>query len=460
MKMRRYISYIVLALPMAVLLGSCSIYSRYSRPDDISTDGLFGRNVAVVDSASLADISWREFFTDPRLQELIEYGLENNIDLRMATLRIDEAEAALKTARLSYYPSFSFSPQGSLGTYNFEGWSKNYDLPLDISWEVDVAGRLFNRKRKAEVAYEQSLVNRRGVQSRLVATIANSYYTLLMLDCQLEISRTTAANWRENVRIMRAMKEAGMTNEASVSQTEGNSCSIEASLFDLERQISQVENSLSLVLGDAPHAIARGHLDKQSLPTELLAGVPAQLLANRPDVQGAELDLAQAYYSTNLARAAFYPSLNLGGTLGWTNKAGSALVNPGKFLLSFVGGLVQPIFNGGANRAQLKIAQSVQEQAKLGFVQALLNAGCEVNDAIMQCQTSRSKTDVRKRQIAALESAVVSAQQLMRHGDSTYLEVLTAQQNLLQAQLLQIADRFEGVQGMINLYLALGGGTK
>lgn len=457
--MRKLVAYSIVAVTAVMVFGGCSIYSHYSRPDDISTEGLFGENVSTVDSTSIASIGWREFFTDPQLQELIEYGLQNNIDLKVAESRIIEAESALRTVRLSYYPSFSFSPQGTLSTYNFDGWGKKYELPVDISWEVDVAGRLFNKKNKARVAYEQSLVNRRSVQTQLISAIANSYYTLLMLDSQLEVSRSTSANWRENVRIMKAMKEAGMTNEASVSQTEANSCSIDASLFDLERQISQVENSLSLILGDAPHSIPRGRLDQQKIRTELLVGVPAQLLANRPDVQGAELDLAQAYYTTNLARAAFYPSVNLGGTLGWTNSAGSALTNPGQFLLSFVGGLVQPIFNAGSNRAQLKIAQAQQEQAKLAFVQALLSAGSEVNDAIMQCQTARNKTDVRKRQIAALESAVVSTQQLMRHGESTYLEVLTAQQNLLQAQLSQIADRFEGIQGMINLYQALGGGS-
>lgn len=457
--MRKLVAYSIVAVTAVMVFGGCSIYSHYSRPDDISTEGLFGENVSTVDSTSIASIGWREFFTDPQLQELIEYGLQNNIDLKVAESRIIEAESALRTARLSYYPSFSFSPQGTLSTYNFDGWGKKYELPVDISWEVDVAGRLFNKKNKARVAYEQSLVNRRSVQTQLISAIANSYYTLLMLDSQLEVSRSTSANWRENVRIMKAMKEAGMTNEASVSQTEANSCSIDASLFDLERQISQVENSLSLILGDAPHSIPRGRLDQQKIRTELLVGVPAQLLANRPDVQGAELDLAQAYYTTNLARAAFYPSVNLGGTLGWTNSAGSALTNPGQFLLSFVGGLVQPIFNAGSNRAQLKIAQAQQEQAKLAFVQALLSAGSEVNDAIMQCQTARNKTDVRKRQIVALESAVVSTQQLMRHGESTYLEVLTAQQNLLQAQLSQIADRFEGIQGMINLYQALGGGS-
>lgn len=320
--MRKLVAYSIVAVTAVMVFGGCSIYSHYSRPDDISTEGLFGENVSTVDSTSIASIGWREFFTDPQLQELIEYGLQNNIDLKVAESRIIEAEAALRTARLSYYPSFSFSPQGTLSTYNFDGWGKKYELPVDISWEVDVAGRLFNKKNKARVAYEQSLVNRRSVQTQLISAIANSYYTLLMLDSQLEVSRSTSANWRENVRIMKAMKEAGMTNEASVSQTEANSCSIDASLFDLERQISQVENSLSLILGDAPHSIPRGRLDQQKIRTELLVGVPAQLLANRPDVQGAELDLAQAYYTTNLARAAFYPSVNLGGTLGWTNSAG------------------------------------------------------------------------------------------------------------------------------------------
>lgn len=457
--MMKTVKYMLAALTALSTVG-CSLYTKYSRPDDVPTDGLFGENTVVRDSVTIADMAWQDFFTDPCLQALIERGLENNADMRTAALRIDEAEAALKAARLSYYPSVNFSPQGGLSTYNFDGWSKNYQLPVSAEWNIDVAGRLYNRKHRARAALEQSEINRRYVRTRLIASIANEYYTLLMLDSQLEISRTTAANWKENVRIMRAMKEAGMTNEASVSQTEANSCAIEASLFDLRRQIRHVENTLSLLLGEAPHAIERGTLDRQSVREELLVGVPAQLLANRPDVRSAELDLEQAFYSTNLARAAFYPSLSLSGTLGWVNNHGSSLTNPGQFLLSFVGSLVQPIFNGGVNRANLKIAQSQQEQAKINFVQTLLNAGSEVNDALEQCQTARGKSDVRRRQIEALESAVVSTQQLMRHGESTYLEVLTAQQTLLQARLSQIADRFEGIQGMINLYQALGGGRE
>ena len=446
--MKKIFSYILL-LSVAMVMSSCSIYKHYSRPDDVKTDGLFGDNVTSTDSTSIARIPWREFFTDTKLQALIEEGLKNNYDLRTATLRIEEANAALRTARLSYYPSFSFSPSGTLSfSNNFHSVSGSYKLPIDLSWELDLAGRLFNKKNRAKMAYEQSLVNRQAVQTRLVATIANHYYTLLMLDSQLKVSRTTAANWKENVRIMRAMMEAGMTNKASVSQTEANSYSIEASLFDLERQIREVENALSLVLGSTPRKIERGTLDEQSSRVDFSVGVPAQLLANRPDVRGAELD-----------RSAFYPSIKLGGTFGWSS-AGTAIVNPGEFLLSLVGSLVQPIFNAGSNRAQLKIAKSQQEQAKIAFVQTLLNAGAEVNDALMQFQTASSKTDVRKRQIEALVSAVESTQLLMRHGDATYLEVLTAQQNLLSAQLKQISDRFEGIQGIVNLYQALGGGVE
>lgn len=457
--MRKIFSTIII-LTASVVLSGCSIYGRYSRPEDISTDNLFGENVTTTDTITIAHIPWREFFTDVKLQNLIEEGLQNNSDLRVATLRIEEANAALRTARLSYIPSFSFSPSGTLSLGdNFHSLSSSYKVPIDISWELDLAGRLFNKKHKAKVAYEQSLVNRRAVQTRLVASIANQYYTLLMLDSQLAISRTTAANWKENVRIMRAMMEAGMTNKASVSQTEANSYAIEASLFDLERQIREVENALSLLLGSTPRTIVRGTLDEQTTRVDFSVGVPAQLLANRPDVRVAELNLAMAHYTTNLARSAFYPQINLGGTLGWQG-SGASLANPGEFLLSLVGSLVQPIFKAGANRAQLQIAKSQQEQAKIAFVQTLLNAGGEVNDALMQFQTALNKTDVRKRQIEALESAVESTQLLMRHGDATYLEVLTAQQNLLSAQLKQISDRFEGIQGVVNLYQALGGGVE
>ena len=253
---------------------------------------------------------------------------------------------------------------------------------------------------------------------------------------------------------------AGMTNEASVSQSEANCRQVEASLLDLRQQVKEVENSLSILLGDVPGTIERGRLAGQEFPQELAVGVPLQLLSRRPDVKSAELSLASAFYSTNAARSAFYPSITLSGTAGWTNSAGSMIVNPGKLLFSAIGSLTQPLFNKGLNVAQLKIAKAQQEEARLAFQQALLNAGSEVNNALTQVQVARGKTELRARQITSLETTVCSTRLLMQYGTSTYLEVLTAQQGLLSAQLTQVADRFDEIQGIINLYQALGGGRE
>ncbi len=455
--MRKLLVLIVIAL----LSGSCSVFQKYSRPQSISTESLFGEGVAVADTLTIADVSWRDFFTDAHLQRFIEQGLANNADMQIAAQRIIEAEASLRAARLSFFPSVGFEPSFST-TNRFGGVSTSthtYTIPVGASWEVDIAGRLLNSKRKAVSAYEQSKLYRRSVQTKLVASIANCYYTLLMLDAQLHVSRTTAASWKENVRIMKAMKQAGMTNEASVSQTEANSCSIDASLFDLEYKIVQAENSLALLLGTTPQHFERGNIYNQTVRKDMMIGVPLQLLSRRPDVQSAERRLEQAFYNTNIARAAFYPSLTIGADFGWSQQLGKMVTSPGAWLVSAAANLVAPIFSRGKNRANLKIAQAQQEEALIAFRQTLLQAGSEVNDALAQCNAARNKTDIRQRQIAALESAVNSTRQLMSHSESTYLEVLTAQQALLSAQLSQIADRFAAIQGSINLYHALGGGA-
>lgn len=321
-------------------------------------------------------------------------------------------------------------------------------------------GKLTNAKRRSKALYLQSLEYEQAVSTSLIANVANLYYTLLMLDEQYRISEETAASWRESVRTMRAMMAAGMTNEASVSQSEANCRQVEASLLDLRQQVKEVENSLSILLDDVPGTIERGRLAGQEFPQELAVGVPLQLLSRRPDVKSAELSLASAFYSTNAARSAFYPSITLSGTAGWTNSAGSMIVNPGKLLFSAIGSLTQPLFNKGLNVAQLKIAKAQQEEARLAFQQALLNAGSEVNNALTQVQVARGKTELRARQITSLETTVRSTRLLMQHGTSTYLEVLTAQQGLLSAQLTQVADRFDEIQGIINLYQALGGGRE
>lgn len=445
-----------------LLLSSCGIYTTYERPSDINTDGLYGQDLneeaVAVDTASIASLSWRELFTDSHLQTLIEHALQSNTDLLSAQQRIKEAEATLSSAKLAYLPSFMLTPQGGVSSFDKSKGSWTYTGIASASWEIDIFGKLTNAKRRSKALYLQSLEYEQAVSTSLIANVANLYYTLLMLDEQYRISEETAINWRESVRTMRAMMAAGMTNEASVSQSEANCRQVEASLLDLKQQIKEVENSLSILLGEVPGGIERGHLAGQDFPEDLTVGVPLQLLSRRPDVKSAELSLASAFYSTNAARSAFYPSITLSGTAGWTNSAGNMIINPGKLLLSAVGALTQPLFNKGLNIAQLKIAKAQQEEAKLAFQQALLNAGSEVNNALTQVQTARGKTELRTGQIISLENAVRSTQLLMQHGTSTYLEVLTAQQSLLSAQLTQVADRFDEIQGIINLYQALGGG--
>ena len=445
-----------------LLLSSCGIYTTYERPSDINTDGLYGQDLneeaVAVDTASIASLSWRELFTDSHLQTLIEHALQSNTDLLSAQQRIKEAEATLSSAKLAYLPSFMLTPQGGVSSFDKSKGSWTYTGIASASWEIDIFGKLTNAKRRSKALYLQSLEYEQAVSTSLIANVANLYYTLLMLDEQYRISEETAVNWRESVRAMRAMMAAGMTNEASVSQSEANCRQVEASLLDLKQQIKEVENSLSILLGEVPGGIERGHLAGQDFPEDLTVGVPLQLLSRRPDVKSAELSLVSAFYSTNAARSAFYPSITLSGTAGWTNSAGNMIINPGKLLLSAVGALTQPLFNKGLNIAQLKIAKAQQEEAKLAFQQALLNAGSEVNNALTQVQTARGKTELRTGQITSLENAVRSTQLLMQHGTSTYLEVLTAQQSLLSAQLTQVADRFDEIQGIINLYQALGGG--
>lgn len=442
---------------LAVLMCGCGIYKPYSRPE-VETDGLYGPGVGTTDTTSLGDLPWREVFTDPCLQALIEEGLANNTDLLTAQLRVEEAQATLRSARLSFLPSFNLAPQGGVSSFDGSKASWSYNLPLTASWEVDIFSRLRNSKLRAKALYAQSNEYRQAVQTQLIAGIANYYYTLLMLDEQLAITSATAENWRSSVETMRAMKEAGMTTEAAVAQNEATYRSVLNSVRDLEQTLRETENGFSVLLGSAARTIERGRLSAQRIPEHLAVGVPVQMLSNRPDVRSAETSLMAAYYATAAARSALYPNLTLSGTVGWTNSAGSLVVNPGALLLNAAGQLLQPLFNAGANRAQLKIAKAQQQEALLAYEQTLLNAGAEVNDALTQCQTARAKREDRGRQIASLERAVESTELLMQHGTTTYLEVLTAQQSLLSARLTQVTDRFDELQGFVNLYQALGGG--
>lgn len=449
---------IIIGLLLLTGLSGCHIYRTYERPELSGVDSLYRVPAMTEDTMSLTDFSWKELFTDTVLQQLIEKGIANNTDLNIARLKVREAEALLTSSKLAYLPSVSLTPQGTIKSIEGNSPTKTYNLAASADWELDIFGRLTNAKREAKAVLEQSQAYKQAVQTQLIATIANSYYTLLMLDKQLDISRRTAEIWAENLRVMKALKKAGQTTEMAVAQIEASKLSVDASLLSLEQQITEVENSLSSLLGVVPQRIDRSTLDMQSFPDTLSVGVPLQLLQRRPDVRQSEAALAEAFYTTNRAYSAFYPAITLSGSAGWTNAAGAIISNPGEWLFSAVGALVQPLFNRGQNIANLKVAKARQEEALLTFRQTLLNAGTEVNDALLQWQVARRRLDLDRQQIISLQSAVRSSELLMRHSSQNYLEVLTARQTLLDAELSAVSDRFEEIQGVINLYHALGGG--
>ena len=431
-----------------LLLSSCGIYNKYERQELWFVDSLYRRIEVPQDTLSTAIVSWDRMFVDPILQEWIQQGLDYNTDLNIARMKVKEAEAALLSARWALLPGASFTAQG--------GVPSGFTAKADVSWQADIFGSLTNAKRKAQAAVEQSKAYEHAVQTQLVATIANSYYTLLMLDEQLAISRRTLDTWEENIRTLEALKRAGKTNEAAVLQAKANRLNVEASVLTLEKEILAVENSFCALLSILPEKIERSTLSIQEFPEELSAGVPAELLRRRPDVRQAEHALAQAFYDTNIAQAAFFPNITLSGALGWTT--GSVKVDPASLISNLVGSLTQPIFGRGANKARLEAAKARQEAAEWQFRQSLLDAGVEVNNAITLWQTAKKRVELDKKQILNLQASVWNTQLLMKHGNANYLEVLTAQKNLLQVELSEVSDRFDEIQAVINLYQALGGG--
>jgi len=446
----------IVIIAIMVLMTSCGIYKPYKRPE-ISTDNLFVSENSS-DITTIGDIAWNEIFSDPYLQDLINKGLENNADLQIARFRISAAEASLMAAKLAYLPSLSINPQGTISSFDGNSAVKTYQLPANASWELDIFGKLSNARKQQKARLEESLAYKQVVQTQLISNIANTYYTLLMLDKQLDISEQTIIMWEKNIKAMQALKNAGQANEAGVSQAEANKYKADGSIVDLRRQINEVELALCSLLGETPHKIIRSSLEEQSFPKEFSIGVPLQLLSNRPDVKSAEARLKNAFYATNEARSYFYPNITLSGNLGWTNNSGGAITNPGAMLWQVMGSLTQPLFNKGTNSARLKIAKAQQEEAQITFQQTLLDAGIEVNNALALFQSSEEKRNLFQKQIEALQITVNSTQLLMQHSNTTYLEVLTAQQNLLQAQLLQVANDFDKIQGFISMYRTLGGG--
>ena len=451
---------IIILMCATALLSSCHIYKSYDRPEDITVEGLYrdtiaGGDTLAADTANFGNLPWKEVFTDAQLQTLIEQALTNNADLRSAALTVKQAQAALMSARLAYAPMLALSPQGTVSSFDKGKATQTYSLPVTASWQIDLFGQLLNPKRKAQVSLKQTQFYEQAVQTQVIANVANMYYTLLMLDRQLQISESTCDILKRNLETVEAMKEAAMANSAATAYAQ-----VLASLPDIRQSIRETENALCLMLNQPAQSIARGTLEQQQLPAEFSTGIPLQLLSNRPDVKAAEMSLAASYYDTNSARAAFYPQITLSGSAGWTNSAGSAIINPGKLLASAIGSLTQPLFYRGANIARLKQAKAQEEQAKIQFQTTLLKAGNEVSNALYQYQMTSDKAISREIQVNSARKAAEDTKELFNLGTSTYLEVLSAEQSYLSAQLSEVADTFDRMQSVISLYQALGGGRE
>ena len=454
---------IVMLAFAAALMSSCGVYTKYQRPN-VDTAGLVrdsasaADTLAVADTASFGNLPWRSVFTDPQLQALIEKGLKSNVNMLNAALNVYMVEEQLKVAKLAFVPAFTFSPQGTISSWDGGKASKTYSLPITASWSVDLFGNLLNQKRSAQMSLLATKDYQLVVKTKLISNIANMYYTLLMLDKQLAVVNDMAKLVKDTWNIMKIQKELGRTKETSVQSAESNYYSVLAQATDLKRQIRETENSLSLLLGQSAQHIGRGTLDAQSLPAKFSTGVGIQLLNNRPDVHYAEMSLAQCFYDVNAARSRFYPSLTISATGAYTNSSGMGIVNPGKMLLNAVGSLVQPIFQHGQLIAGLKVAKAKQEQAYNTWQNVVLSAGSEVSNALVLYNSSEEKSQLEAKQVESLKKNVEYTKLLFNDGSSTYLEVITAQQSLLNAELSKVADDFYKMQAVVNLYYALGGG--
>ncbi len=437
------ITFIILC---TIFLSSCNIYRKFERPEMNVADSF--RNLdttAIVDSTTIADLNWTEIYTDPQLQTLINYALENNTDYLVAIEKVREAKAAFKSARLSFFPSAGLVFPTNLN-YSRGNIGIAYDASVTASWEIDLFGKLLNSKRKAQVVMLQSQEYQQAVRTQLIATVADYYFNLLALDKQLNIYTITEKSWAVSVETIKAMKEGGMTTEAAVAQYEAYHASISAAIPEIKAAIMKQENALSALLGDYPKNIERGKLDEQKIDFDIKAGIPMQLLANRPDIKAAEYNLASMFYNTNAARSYFYPSIVIDASLGW-NAA-----------LNAIASLTQPIFYRGANKARLEIAKAQEEAARLQFKQALVNAAMEVSNALITYDAELKKETERNKQIVALYNAVEYTNELLKLGSSTYLEVLEAQQSLLSALITKTEDQLNKLNAITSLYHAVGGG--
>ena len=469
-------SNIIIVAAVSLMLTGCGIYNKYEQKTPTPADA-FGTSQDIEQSAgeaSIAQMSWREFFTDPLLQQLIEQVLANNTDLNSARIAVEKSEASLKAARMAYLPSLAFAPQGTLSSFDGSKASKTYDLPLQLSWDVDVFGSITNQKRAAKAVMMQAQIGQEAVRVNLISTTAQQYFLLQVLDRQLEILTQTDSLWNESLETEKALWENGKAYSTAVNQMEASYLNVKTQIADTRRNIRSVENAICKLLAVTPqhinrqkwgsstlhHAEAQGDADQRMFDAKYLTiGLPAQMLENRPDIRMANYAMEEAFYNTQAARSAFYPSITLSGSAGWTNNAG-IIVDPGKLLLTAVGQLTQPIFARGKLSTNKKIAQLTEEDLQKKYVQTVINAGNQVNEAMADCMTAREKHGYYQRQVEVLREAYAGTHELMDNGKASYLEVLTAQESLLNAQLSQAMNMYNASEAVIALYIALGGGSE
>lgn len=458
--MNKFLKY-SLVVVAASTLSSCHIYKKYELPanENVYVNDFKKSLDAPVDSTALDYLGWEKVFTDPTLQTYIRMALDNNHNLEEARLNIDIANAQLKGAKLSYLPSLALAPNGAMASFGGSRASWSYTIPAAINWEIDVFGKILNRKRSAKVSKEQMEDYAQAVHSQIICGVASTYYSLVLLNQQLALSKRTAEIWKDQVETMKLMKEAAYTNEAAVVQSEANYYSILASIPDIELAIKTTENAFSILLGQYPRPWeVTTNLDFD-LPVSIENGVPLSYLAARPDVRAAERGLASAYYATNSARAAFYPSLSISSNGGFTNSLGALIVNPGKWFIQLAGQLTAPIFSRGQNIANLEVAKANQKKAMLSFETTVLNASADVSDALAKYKASNEKREALEKQVESLEKSVNYTQELFALDQkTTYLEVLTSRSALLNAQLSSLACWHDKVASLIALYQAVGGG--
>lgn len=444
----------LMLFPLSMLMGGCGIYTKY-KPVALEYDP----QTLVTDTdtvpSPLAVIPWQQLFSDPYLKTWIEAGLKANTDLRAAQLGVDQAAATLTASRLAFLPSVSLGADASTGTNT----NRRFQIAPSAAWELDIFGKQRNLKLGAEASFYASQAYCQAVRTSLIASIAEGYYNLLMLDRQLEISTQTLQTWEENIRVLKALKRAGRSNEAAVLQADANRIKVEASVEALAKQIALQENAIRSLLLNPSMDMSRGTLAGQSFPEILSEGVNVAMLSNRPDVRQAEFNLQKAFYDVNVSRAAFYPSITISGSAGWITQSGS-VADPSTWFANALGSLAAPLFNRGTNQANLRISKAQYDISSLRFQQSLLDAGMEVRNAMTSWETARKRIDLDARQIKTLEDAVRATQLLMRNSPTNYLEVLTAQQRLLEAQLSETSDRYSEIESVITFFHALGGWTQ